>query len=133
MGAIFLVLYAQGQMPGFFAWPAGIGDVLVGVLAPVVAIAYARSPDRNSDLVLAWNVFGVMDFAVAVGAGFASSSWPYQLVAFNLPSDLVTEFPLVLIPVFLVPVFLLLHFASLIKLRNSALCRVGAETRLSSF
>ena len=42
--------------------------MLVGVLAPVVAIAYARSPDRNSDLVLAWNVFGVMDFAVAVGA-----------------------------------------------------------------
>jgi hypothetical protein len=120
VGAIFLILYAAGRIPGFFAWPAGIGDVLVGVLAPVVAIAYARSPDRNSDLVMAWNVFGLADFVIAIATGFASSPWPFQLVAFDLPNELVTRFPLVLVPVFGVPVCILLHFASLMKLRRAS-------------
>jgi hypothetical protein len=119
VGAIFLVLYAAGHIPGFFAWPAGIGDILVGILAPVIALAYARSPDQNADLVFWWNIFGLADFAVAIATGFASSPWPYQLVAFDLPNELITRFPLVLIPVFGVPLCILLHLASLMKLRKT--------------
>src|SRR5919204_6176347 len=37
LGVIFLVLYAGGHLPGLFALPAGLGDILVGVLAPVAA------------------------------------------------------------------------------------------------
>jgi hypothetical protein len=44
-----------------------------------------------------------------------------QLFAFDLPNELVSRFPLVLIPVFLVPVSVLLHLASLTKLRRDAL------------
>jgi hypothetical protein len=47
-------------------------------------------------------------------------AWPFPLVAFDLPSELVTRFPLVLIPVFGVPVCILLHFASLMKLRRAS-------------
>jgi hypothetical protein len=35
------------QLPGLFARPAGLGDVLVGVLAPVITIAYARGPGEK--------------------------------------------------------------------------------------
>jgi hypothetical protein len=42
--------------------------------------------------------------------------------AFDLPNELVSPFPMVLIPVFLVPVSVLLHLASLTKLRRGALC-----------
>jgi hypothetical protein len=35
------------QFPGLCVWSAGLGDVLVGVLAPVVAIAYARGPGEK--------------------------------------------------------------------------------------
>jgi hypothetical protein len=118
VGAIFLVLYASGLIPGFFAWPAGIGDILVGILAPVIAIAYARSPAQNADLVFWWNMFGLADFLVAISAGFASSPWPFQLVAFDLPNELITRFPLVLIPVFGVPACILLHCVSLTKLHR---------------
>ncbi|MGH6795398.1 MAG: hypothetical protein ACREDH_09430, partial [Methylocella sp.] len=51
LGAIFLILYATGKLPGLFAWPAGLGDVLTGVLAPAVAVAYSRGPRENADLV----------------------------------------------------------------------------------
>src|SRR6516164_5546343 len=48
LGVIFLILYATDRMPGLFAWPAGVGDVIVGLLAPVVALAYARDARRNA-------------------------------------------------------------------------------------
>ena len=119
LGAIFLVLYGTGKLPGLFAWPAGLGDVLVGVLAPVVAVAYARGPDKNEDLVSAWNIFGIVDLIVAVASGFSTSPSPFQLFAFDQPNQLVSTFPLVLIPTFLVPVSVLLHIASMTKLRRT--------------
>lgn len=119
LGGIFLVLYGAGQLPGLFAWPAGLGDVLVGVLAPVVALAYARGPGNNGDLVTAWNIFGLLDLMVAVGCGFATSPSPVQLAAFDRPNELITAFPLVLIPTYLVPVSVLLHLVSLAKLRRT--------------
>ncbi len=121
LGVIFLILYATGKLPGLFAWPAGLGDVLTGVLAPVVAIAYRRGPRENADLVFGWNLFGLADLVVAVTAGMLTSPSPFQLFAFELPNELVSRFPLVLIPVFLVPVSVLLHLASLSKLRRGAL------------
>lgn len=121
LGAIFLILYATGKLPGLFAWPAGLGDVLVGVLAPVIAVAYARSPRKNADLVSAWNLFGLADLVIAVTAGFITTPSPFQLFAFDPTSELVTRFPLVLVPAFLVPVSVLLHLASLTKLRREAL------------
>ena len=121
LGVIFLILYAAGKLPGAFAWPAGLGDVLVGVLAPVVAIAYRRGPRENADLVSAWNLFGLADLVVAVTTGLFTSPSPFQLFAFDLPNELVSRFPLVLVPVFLVPVSVLLHLASLAKLRRDAL------------
>ena len=119
LGVIFLVLYGAGKLPGLFAWPAGIGDVLVGVLAPVVAIAYARGPRENRDLVSAWNIFGIGDLIVAVATGIATSPSPFQLFAFDLPNELISVFPLVLVPTYLVPVSVLLHLASLAKLKRT--------------
>jgi hypothetical protein len=119
LGIIFLILYGAGKLPGLFAWPAGLGDVLVGVLAPVVALAYARGPRENGDLVLAWNIFGIIDLIVAVTIGFTTSPSPLQLFAFDLPNELISAFPLVLIPTYLVPVSVLLHLASLVKLHRN--------------
>ncbi|MFZ0495773.1 MAG: hypothetical protein WBE80_16995 [Methylocella sp.] len=127
LGAIFLILYAAGKVPGLFAWPAGLGDILAGVLAPVVAIAYRRGPRENADLVSAWNLFGLADLVIAVTLGFLTSPSPFQLFAFDLPNELVSRFPLVLIPVFLVPVSVLLHLASLTKLRRGALRDTGSR------
>jgi hypothetical protein len=54
------------QLPGLFARPAGLGEVLASVLAPVVAIAYARGLAKNEDSISAWNFFGFVDQIVAV-------------------------------------------------------------------
>ena len=120
VGVMFLVLYTAGKLPGLFAWPAGIGDILVGVSAPIVALAYARSPARNGDLVSAWNWFGIGDLVIAVATGFMSSPSLIQPFAVEPPNLLITLYPLVLVPIFLVPLSILLHIASLTKLRREA-------------
>jgi len=119
LGIIFLILYGAGKMPGLFAWPAGVGDVLIGALAVVVAIAYARGPEKNGDLVWSWNILGLSDLIVAVATGMLTASSPIQQFAFDLPNELVGSFPLILIPTYLVPLSVLLHLASLTKLRKT--------------
>ena len=120
LGGVFLILYASGKMPGLFAWPAGSGDFLIGVLAPIIAVAYARDPAKNGDILAAWNVLGILDLIVAVATGFATSPSPFQLAAFDQPNVLITAFPLVMVPIFLVPLAIILHLASLAKLYRSA-------------
>lgn len=116
LGVIFLVLYSSDKLPGLFAWPAGAGDIAVGLLAPVVALAYARDPHAHSRTVSMWNLFGIGDLVVAVGTGFLTSPSPFQFFAFEHPNELISVFPLVLIPTFLVPLSVLLHLISLTKL-----------------
>jgi len=116
LGVVFLILYATNKMPGLFALPAGIGDVAVGLLAPVVALAYARDTRRNVGRVTTWNILGILDLAIAITTGFITS--PSTLFSYDPPNTLIAIFPLVLIPVYLVPLSVLLHLASLAKLHG---------------
>src|SRR5215467_7175181 len=112
LGAIFLILSATETLPRLFALPAGLGDTVVGLLAPVVGLAYARAPQKAASLVAAWNVLGLLDLTDALGLGFLTSPSRY---AFEIQpnSDLMTVLPLVLVPVYLVPLFFVFHLASL--------------------
>jgi hypothetical protein len=127
LGVVFLILLAMGRLPGLFAWPAGTGDLLVGLLAPVVAVAYLRSPRESGGLVWVWNVIGLADLAVALSTGFLTSPSPVQQFALEAPNDLIGAFPLILVPTFLVPLCIVLHVASLKKLHEErSLTRVQA-------
>ncbi len=66
----------------------------------------------------AWNLLGIADLIVAVTTGFLTSPSPLQVLALDRPNELISWFPLAMIPVFLVPLSLLLHLASLQKLRE---------------
>ena len=129
LGLIFLVLYAAGRLPALFAMPAGVLDVLVGLLAPAVAIAYVRSRDRAAGRVRLWNYLGIADLVIAVTMGFLTSPSPLQLAGFDRPSVLIAIYPLSLIPIYMVPLSILLHLASLHRLRQT---EMGAAARGSA-
>jgi hypothetical protein len=66
----FLTLYTYGVLPGIFAWPAGLGDMAIGVTAPLVLSALLRRPGfAASKSFVAWNVSGILDLTVAVSIG----------------------------------------------------------------
>jgi hypothetical protein len=119
LGLIFIILHLQGRMPGAFAWPAGVNDVLVGLFAPVVALAHSRRWTNAARWVRAWNWFGLADLLSALTTGFLTSPSPVQKLAFDSPNVLISAFPLVLVPVLLVPLSILLHLASLKKLQQA--------------
>lgn len=117
-GLGFLALYAHGVLPGLFAWPAGLGDIAIGITAPWVAFALARHPNfPASRLFIGWNLLGILDLIVAVGTGALSSA-----LAVGIPGEVTTapmaQLPLVLIPVYFVPLFVMLHIAALYQSRR---------------
>jgi hypothetical protein len=116
-GAIFLVGWVRGVAPGAFALPAGIGDVITGLLAVPIAISLAAGTLEARKAAIAWNIFGLADFAVAVSMGLVTSPGPFQLIVPSVPSIGAGTYPTVMIPAFAVPSSILLHALSLRQLR----------------
>jgi hypothetical protein len=118
-GLAFLALYANGILPALFAWPAGVGDIAIGVTAPwvVMSLVRDRSWVGNRRFVL-WNVFGILDLVVAVGTGALSSGFIPGLAA-EVTTGPMSKLPLLLIPAFLVPLFVMLHLAALFQARHA--------------
>jgi len=119
LGGIFLVGWARGVIPSLFALPAGIGDVTTGLLALPVAYSLVS---RNGSAVrgaIAWNVFSLLDFAIAVGIGLVTAPGPFQLIKPSIPNTRLGLYPNVLIPAFAVPSSILLHALSLRQLRRA--------------
>ena len=117
-GGIFLVLWAAGRLPWQFALPAGIGDVVTGGAAVVVAALVAQNPVGARSAVYRWCLFGIADLVVAVTMGALTSPGRPHLLAFDAPNLLVTSWPLVMIPTFAVPLALMLHGVVLWRLRR---------------
>jgi hypothetical protein len=117
-GLGFLALHAHGVLPGLFAWPAGLGDIAIGVTAPWVALALIRRPAfAASRLFVVWNLLGILDLVVAVSTGALSSGFVAGLVG-KVTTAPMAQLPLVLIPVYLVPLFIMLHLAALFQARR---------------
>jgi hypothetical protein len=117
-GGIFLVNWVHGTAASVFAWPAGIGDMLTGITALPIALAVASGTAAGLRAGLMWNIFGLIDFAVAVTMGTLSSPGPLQLFGFDIPLSVVGTYPTVLIPAFAVPSSILLHALSIRQLRR---------------
>ncbi len=119
-GLGFLALYAHGVLPGLFAWPAGLGDIAIGVTAPWVILALIRQPSfAAGQLFMVWNLLGILDLVVAVSAGALSSALAVG-VAGEVTTAPMAQLPLVLIPACLVPLFIMLHLATLFQARRLA-------------
>ncbi len=117
IGFAFLLLYAVGALPGGFAWPAGTGDVLVGLTTPLIMLALARRPgfDRSKTFI-AWNLFGLFDFVVAGAAStLTSGAVPGLLAADGSTSAPMEVWPLFLFPGFFVPFFIIAHLSVLFQ------------------
>lgn len=114
-GLGFLALYVHGILPGLFAWPAGIGDIAIGITAPWVALALIRKTSFvNSCQFVIWNLLGILDLVVAVSLGALSSGFVAGLVG-TVTTAPMAQLPLVLIPAYFVPLFIMLHLTALFQ------------------
>ena len=119
MGFTFLPLAFFGVLPGLFAWPAGFGDVAIGLAAPFVVARIVRDPAwATSTGLVRFHLLGLLDFAVAIAtAGLAAGGFP-SLIADGVSSAPMDVWPLNLFPSFFVPIFIILHLSVLLKVRH---------------
>ena len=118
VGVMFLVLYFYDLLPGTFAWPAGVGDIIVGAYAPFVVSDLANQTKNWIKHAITLNILGLLDFVGAIGGGVLSGGTPVGVLSSSVTSDIMQDLPLALIPTFAVPFWIILHIISLIKLRK---------------
>jgi hypothetical protein len=120
VGAWFLALSAQGLLSTLFAERAGWGDIAAAALALALVAAVSPVTRGGRAAYLAWNVFGVLDLALAVG----TASW---VAVHGLEPGIqpILRLPLSLVPTFLVPIL----FASHVIMFRRLLAGGGAGAR----
>ena len=113
-GGLFLIEMILGHIPGIFAYPAGLGDMFVGLVALGVLLAYKKSagiPKAGIFLVIG---LGAADFSSALFFGFTSSEVPGQLF-YPAVTNNAAHFPIGMIPYFLVPLAIFFHTLSMLN------------------
>ncbi len=119
IGFAFLPLYFFGVLPGLFAWPAGLGDIAIGLAAPFVVARIGREAAwATSAGLVRFHLLGLFDFAVAFATtGLAAGAFPW-LITDGITSAPMDVWPLNLFPSFLVPIFIIFHLSVLLKVRH---------------
>jgi len=114
-GIMFIFPFlTHGIIPAGFAWPAGVGDALTGILAPVAASLVARNRPHALRWAVAWNLFGTLDLIVA------------PATALYFQAKVLGIYPLSLVPLFLgPPLGILTHILSLRNLAVAKTLRSG--------
>ncbi len=116
IGFGFILLHLNGLLPGLFAWPAGVGDFTIAIIAPWMVYRLMRDPNFvKSNRYVWWNRLGILDFVIAVATGAATSGAFPALVADGTTSAAMSTLPLAMIPGFFVPLFILLHLTALLQ------------------
>jgi hypothetical protein len=104
-----------GILPAGFGYPAGIGDALTGIFAPIVALMVARNRPNAVKWAIAWNLFGTLDLIDATATA----------LAFQAP--VLSIYPIALVPLFLgPPLGILTHVLSLRNLAAARLAGINA-------
>jgi hypothetical protein len=117
IGGVFLIEMVRGHIPGVFAYPAGIGDIIVALAAFGILLAYKKSEHIPGVFIIFLIVLGVADFLSAFFFALTSTQGPFQLFFPAIPNRLII-FPTGMIPLFLVPYAIFFHVLSLLNFQT---------------
>jgi hypothetical protein len=112
IGVVFVILEARGVLPGIFAFPAGYGDIFIGLTAGFAAWKLANGGHRDSFIF--WQALGITDLVLAVSLGTMAGVISPE----SVPMAAMTVLPLSLIPTFLVPLYLIFHVICIAQARG---------------
>lgn len=117
VGGLYLLEHFRGNVGTAFAYWAGIGDVVTGLLACFLLLQYWRTGAMSHRLAFWTIIFGLADFAWAYGIGVTSFETPLQIFAIG-ELHATNLFPLALIPFLLAPIAMGYMVMTLIVLRR---------------
>ena len=112
LGLVFVLLALRGILPDAFGLSAGIGDMLIGATAPLVALKLATPNHRGS--FISWQLLGMTDLVMAVGLGVTAPLFGSQAASISP----MTALPLSLVPTFFVPLLFMIHVICIAQARR---------------
>jgi hypothetical protein len=128
-GFVFIALYVYRILPWYFALPAGLGDMAIGLTALPVAGPLAAQRRRTG--FIRWNLLGIADLVTALSLGAGSSILAPHATSVRA----MTVLPMSFIPTFGVPLFLILHIICIAQARRwpaESYSRVPKQAGLSA-
>lgn len=112
-GIVFLALLSANLLPRSFAVTTAVADLIVGLSAPLLAWGVARGFAWARPATIAWSLFGLADFAVALPTVALSL---FGVISLNPAPSLIGFHPLALISLVNVPLAICLHVLVLQRL-----------------
>lgn len=116
IGVFFIILASEDALPHWFAFIAGIGDILTAIGSIFVARAIQNKRNYAKKLVLFWNVFGTIDILFTAIAANVLTKISMDSGAMGV--DSLAFFPFCIIPAFAPPMILFLHWTIFKKLKQ---------------
>lgn len=129
VGGVFLIEMLVGNVPGIFAYPAGIGDVSIGILAATVLLVHRNSAHISAFAIGLVIILGLVDLSSAFFFAFTTTAGPGQIFFPEIANN-ISLFPVGVVPMFLVPAAIFLHILSLLNYRKYQ--RPGATSAATS-
>jgi hypothetical protein len=121
VGIGFIALGQVGVLAQSFAQTAGWGDIVAGLTAPFVALLLLERRPLPARAIVAWNLFGIVDFVAAVSANMLGSRTALGLLRpeGGADTELMARYPLGIIPTFFVPLLVLSHLLVIVRVRRA--------------
>lgn len=112
---VLLFLFQMGEIPQLMTFEGSNPDILSGITAPLVWLAYQKGLVGNRGLFV-WNIVCLGLLLNIVVRAILSAPTPFQQFAFDQPNVGLLKSPYVLLPAFIVPAVLFSHVAAMLKL-----------------
>lgn len=110
-----LWLFQDGLISKYQTFEGWNFDIIAGITAPImIFIAIRFGIKRN--LLIAWNIFGLLLLSNIVITSVLCFPFPLQQLSFDQPNIAMLYFPYNLLPSLIVPIVYFSHFASLKRL-----------------
>lgn len=117
MGFGFLLLWSFDILPALFAFPAGVGDFAVGIMAIfVVARINADEEHLKSNRFLGFHLLGLLDFVIAIATSSLASGFFPDLIPAGVTSSPLDVWPLNIFPSLIVPAFIIVQITALFNI-----------------
>jgi hypothetical protein len=116
IGVFFILIALHDALPKWFAFIAGLGDVITAISSIFVANALENKAKNAQKWAFAWNIFGAVDIMFTAVTANVLTKISISTGAQGV--DALAQFPFCIIPAFAPPTILLLHYCIFKKLRE---------------
>lgn len=110
-------LFLHKSVPELMTFAGDNMDIIVGITAPILYFTCFKWREvRSKNLLLAWNIIGLVFLGSIVTNGILSAPTIFQRQAFEQPNIAVMYFPFVWLPCFIVMAVLFSHLVMIKRL-----------------